>query len=292
MKKILVPVDFSEQTENACNYALQLAKKFNSEIRLFHSYFDQVIVSDSSFPTGVDTDTMLNEQLLRDIEKRAKADILELQSKMLDQIKNEGFEHKIKVVYSLEGGEPESEIINISKEYKPNLIIMGTRGKSNMGIMMGSVSKKIMNNAHIPVLAVPQNYVFKEIVEIMYMTDFKSNDSLVLEKLFNLLKGFNIKVFCLHVNLHEKRKEENEINMNKIKSQFTSKVEAGNLSCNLIDSKDIDQCIEDFVKEKGIDLIAFVSHKRNLFQNLFRSSISKKDLFQAEIPLLAFHEQE
>jgi nucleotide-binding universal stress UspA family protein len=292
MKKILVPVDFSEQTENACAYAMQLAKKFNSEIRLFHSYFDQVIVSDSSFPTGVDTDTMLNEQLLRDIEKRAKSDIMELQSNMFDDLKKEGLEHKVKVVYNLEGGEPESEIIEISKKYHPDIIIMGTRGKSNMGILMGSVSKKIMNNAHVPVLAVPQNFRFVELREIMYMTDFKSNDSLVLNKLFSLLKGFSIKVYCVHINLHEKRKEENEDKMNAIKTEFNGRINSGQLSCSLIDSKDTDQCIEDFVKRNSIDLIAFVSHKRNLFQNLFHSSLSKKDLFQAEIPLLAFHEQE
>ncbi len=175
MKKILLPVDFSEQTENACNYALQMAKKFNAEIRLFHSYFDQVIISDGSFPTGVDTDTMLNEQLLRDIEKRSKNDILELQSKMLDEVKKEGLRN-VKVVYTIVGGEPESEIIEISQSYKPDIIIMGTRGKTALGVLLGSVSKKIMNNAHVPVLAIPQGYQFKELVEVMYMTDFKSDD--------------------------------------------------------------------------------------------------------------------
>jgi len=290
MKKILVPVDFSEQTENACHYALQLAKRFNSEIRLFHSYFDQVIVSDSSFPTGVDTDTMLNEQLLRDIEKRAKADIMELQSKMLDEIKHEGL-HNVKVVYSLEGGEPENEILEISREYKPDIIIMGTRGKNSMGILLGSTSKRIMNNAHVPVLAIPQGYKFKELVEIMYMTDFKGNDQVIIERLFELLKSFKIKVYCVHLNLHSKKKDENEENMGQIRAHFKDLIDGGQLICNLIDSGDIDQSIEDYAKEKGIDLIAFISHKRNLFQNLFYSSVSKKDLFQADIPLLAFHDE-
>ena len=36
MKKILVPTDFSEQAENALKVAVQLAKKYDSEIYLLH----------------------------------------------------------------------------------------------------------------------------------------------------------------------------------------------------------------------------------------------------------------
>ncbi|MDZ7740254.1 MAG: universal stress protein [Bacteroidota bacterium] len=77
--------------------------------------------------------------------------------------------------------------------------------------------------------------------------------------------------------------------MNAIKDHFTEQVGEGQLSCNLIDSKDISEDIENYVKENSIDLIAFLSHKRNIFKRLFTSKITKKDLFQANIPLLAFH---
>lgn len=288
MKKILVPIDFSENTDRTCQYAIELAKKYSSEIRLFHSYFDQIIVSDSSFPTGVDTDTMLNEQLLRDIEQRAKEDIVELQSKLIGQLRKENI-HSVKIVYTLKGGDPESEIIDECEEYKPDLIVMGSSGRGKKSILTGSVSKKIMNNAGLPVLAIPQDYSFKGIKNVLYMTDFGGPDTRLIEKLLKLLKDFDIKVHCLHMNIHDDRRADNEKKMNAIKDHFTEQVGEGQLSCNLIDSKDISEDIENYVKENSIDLIAFLSHKRNIFKRLFTSKITKKDLFQANIPLLAFH---
>ncbi|MCF8227839.1 MAG: universal stress protein [Bacteroidales bacterium] len=288
MKKILVPIDFSENTDRTCQYALEIAKKYSSEIRLFHSYFDQIIVSDSSFPTGVDTDTMLNEQLLRDIEQRAREDIVNLQSKLIEQLKKENI-HSVKIVYTLKGGDPESEIIDECSEYKPDLIIMGSSGRGRKSILTGSVSKKIMNNANLPVLAIPQDYTFKGIRNVLYMTDFGGPDQDLLNKLMKLLQDFDIQIHCLHMNIHDDKREENEKKMNAIKECFSEEVKSGTLSCNLVDSKDIGEDIEKYVKENNIDLIAFLSHKRNIFKRLFTSKVTKKDLFQADIPLLAFH---
>ncbi|MCF8233810.1 MAG: universal stress protein [Bacteroidales bacterium] len=288
MKKILVPIDFSENTEKTCQYALEIAKKFNSEIRLFHSYFDQIIVSDSSFPTGVDTDTMLNEQLLRDIEIRAREDIQKLQSDLLDQLKKENA-HGVKVVYTLKGGDPESEIIEECEEYQPDLMIMGSSGRGKKSILTGSVSKKVMNKADIPVLAIPQDYEYKGISNVLYMTDFGGPDHELINKLMKLLSDFDIRIHCLHLNIHDDKRADNEVKMDAIKKHFTDEISKGMLSCNLIDSKDISDDIENFVKENNIHLIAFLSHKRNIFQRLFTSKITKKDLFQANIPLLAFH---
>jgi len=67
MKKILVPVDFSGHTDITCTYALELAQKYGAEIRLFHTFFDQFIIADSSFPESIDMSTMYNEEFLKEI---------------------------------------------------------------------------------------------------------------------------------------------------------------------------------------------------------------------------------
>lgn len=287
MKKILVPIDFSEHTEKTCQYALEIAKKYKSEIRLFHSYFDQIIVSDSSFPTGVDTDTMLNEQLLRDIEIRAKEDIKELQSRLIDQVKKDNIT-SVKIVFTLKGGDPESEIIDECEEYQPDLIIMGSSGKGHKSILTGSVSKKVMNNAKIPVLAIPTDYTYKQIKNVMYMTDFDGPDAELLKKLTMLLKDFDTNIHCVHLNIHEDKRITNEEKMKAIQDNLSKDIDKEKISCQLIDSKNINEDIENFVKQNNIDLIAFLSHKRNIFKRLFTSKITKKDLFQTNIPLLAF----
>lgn len=231
---------------------------------------------------------MLNEQLLRDIELRAKEDITKLRTKLVQQLKKENIKG-VKIDYTLEGGEPESEIIAISEEYKPDIIIMGSSGEGRKGILMGSVSKKVMVKAKVPVMAIPKDFDYREINNIMYMTDFHSSDFELVEKLLKLLKDFDIRVHCVHLNLHKDKREDNEENMNQIKQKFSGEAKKDILTCKLIDSSDINTDIENFVKENNIDLIAFLSQKRNLFQKLFKHEVSKKDLFQTNIPLLSFH---
>ena len=190
MKKILVPVDFSEHTEISCKYALEIAKKFNSEIRLFYSYFDQIVVTDSSFPTSVDTGTMLNEQLIHDIEVIAKNDIRELQTKVSNQIHKEHL-REVKVTYTIVPGEAEFEIQQICDEYKPDLIIMGSSGKGNKDLFSGSVSRKIMNRANVPVLAIPPIPEYQEIKNVMYSTEFNVVDIEKINELFRIFNDFN-----------------------------------------------------------------------------------------------------
>ena len=289
MKKILVPVDFSEHTEISCKYALEIAKKFNSEIRLFYSYFDQIVVTDSSFPTSVDTGTMLNEQLIHDIEVIAKNDIRELQTKISNQIHQEHLK-LVKVTYTSVPGEAEFEIQEICDEYKPDLIIMGSSGKGKKDLFSGSVSRKIMNRAKVPVLAIPPIPEYQEIKNVMYSTEFNDVDVEKINKLFKNFNDFNINVTCVHFNFDGKNTDP-EQEMNKIKENFKDKIEAGRLSCNIIDCENLEDDLANFVEKNSIDIIAFISHKTNFFSRLFKhQQITKSDLFKVNIPLFAMHE--
>ena len=61
MKKILVPVDFSDHTDITCTYALKFAEAYKAEVNLFHSYFDQIILTDTTFPDSMNMNAVYNE---------------------------------------------------------------------------------------------------------------------------------------------------------------------------------------------------------------------------------------
>lgn len=289
MKKILLPVDFSVYSHNACLFAIEMAKTFGSEIHLFHSYFDRIIYTDNSFSTGLDSGTLLNEQLL-DIEKNAHNDLKKLHETLSSQLEKENIKN-IKIKYSLVSGEPDSTIINFCKEYKPDIIIMGSRGKNKKGILMGSVTKKIMNNSKVPVLAIPEAYSYGSISNIMYLTDFKESDELLIDKIMNLFKKLKIIIHCVHLNLYlyENNISRNKKLMKNLKKIILKKYKKENIDFKLIDSSDISHDIKVFVNKNNIDMIAFHSHKRNIFKELFTHKLTKKYLFQANIPLLSLN---
>ena len=89
MKKILVPVDFSNHTDITCRYAIEFAKAYGAAIMLFHTYFDQIIIADTSFPDTLDMSTIYNEELMKEIFRQAERNMLELEEKLNILIKKE-----------------------------------------------------------------------------------------------------------------------------------------------------------------------------------------------------------
>mgnify|MGYP000408817485 FL=1 len=67
----------------------------------------------------------------------------------------------------LREGIPEEEILRYAKEYRPVIIIMGTRGKNQKDIdLIGSVTAEVIERSRVPVLAIPENTPFKQFSEV------------------------------------------------------------------------------------------------------------------------------
>lgn len=286
MKKILVPVDFSEHTDTVCRFALEIAKKTGGEIRLFHAYFDYIIVSNSSFPYSVDTNEMFNQEMMVKIREEAQNDMNRLEARLTDELKHENTEH-VKVVYTLTGGLPEEEIINISETYNPDLIVMGTRGKGEKDILTGKISSKVVQNAGCRILTVPRNAKYHGFDNMLYATDFNDEDFKDLERLISLLSDYNPKIHCVHINVDRDRIAD-ESKMNVLKSHFEDMMNTGKLIFKVIDREDFLEAINDYVKENNIDITAVVHHRKSFLKRLFVKDHTRELLFHSEIPLYIF----
>jgi nucleotide-binding universal stress UspA family protein len=66
-------------------------------------------------------------------------------------------------------------------------------------------------------------------------------------------------------------------------------IEEVNMDFDLIINKNIIEGIEKYISEKGIDILAVTTHKRNLITSFLRPSIAKELLLEIKIPLLVFH---
>ena len=288
MKTILLPVDFSTNTLATCKHAIYLAGQAKTKLFLFHIYPDQIIVPDSSFPVGIDNDTMFNVEFIETLRKQAEESMIKLKDEILDLIKQETYAN-IEVNYLVTGGDPEWEIRAICEEINPELIVMGTEGEGKKGILEGSMAENIMTRAKIPVVAVPESFKKDQIQNIMYATNFSNMDIASINKVFALLKEMDIFVHVVHFQFDEKN-EKSRVLMDEIEQAFNKEKITGKITFNLIRANDKTDILEVFTKKHQIDMISFLSHKRNFFQNLFSPKISKKDFFKLDLPMLALHE--
>lgn len=289
IRRILVPVDFSYHSENAANYALQLAAELKSDIKLLNAYLDPMATPQSYLESYA---YQLNlDQVITEIEEETNHSL----DAMADRLRKTIQKKKIKGVnisYDLVKGNSVDAILNYAEEYKPGMIVMGTRGAELDGLKsFGSVTADIIKKAVIPVIAVPKGYDAydpKLPKRVLYATNFNETDYSALRKLASLVKPFNSKIFCIHASL-DNYDSFDEVQMKKIKTYLFETIDAFKIECGILNTYDLQQGIEMFVNNKEIDILAVTTHKKTFFQRLFEPSITKKFLFQTQIPLLVFH---
>lgn len=139
VSKILVPIDFSDYSKMALDYAVEFAKKFNSQ--LFLIYVIEPIVYPSDFGLGQVSISSID---------------MEIQSRAEDEMQkliNEKVPKETKVSWIVRVGKPFIEIINEAKEKDCDLIIIATHGHTGIEhILFGSTAEKVVRKSPIPVL--------------------------------------------------------------------------------------------------------------------------------------------
>ncbi|MFO8066705.1 MAG: universal stress protein [Bacteroidales bacterium] len=290
LRRILVPVDFSEYSKNACIYALNLAKKYNTDIKILHVYYapivDLVPITDA-YSIQVDMDINL-----RELEINAKKSLLEFVKEIREYAQENGFE-KIKIAYSLKEGIIEDQIIQTASDYKPGIIVIGTKGKGEkQSDIIGSVAYRVISRSGIPVLAIPEKSYYdvkkeKEIKSIAYVTDFDNADFLAIRRLMNIISAFNVELHCLHIS-KDALNTLDSVKMDSLKDYFKKINPKIKVECHMVSEDDKLKAIEDFYKKENINLIAIANKRRGLLSRLFSTDLTKKIIQESNIPLMSF----
>ena len=285
MKTYLIPVDFSDSMNVILDYALFLADDQPTTLFLFHIFPDQLMVPDSSFPTGVDTDAFLSAEYIQELRKQAESNMKDTVQDLKKTIEKKGLKH-IHIKSQVSGGDPEWEISEVCHTLEPRLVIMGTRGEGNKGFLEGSMAEKIMVKSHRPVLAVPETTGKIRLKQVMYATSFESGDVESILWINDFLKDHKASIHIAHFRLKSKD-EEAALRMDYLKESLDKVKDGHKFQFHLIDSEAKEDSLQTFVRDNEIDLISYIAHKKNIFKNLFSNKIHKKDFFRLELPMLA-----
>ncbi|MBW2340170.1 MAG: universal stress protein [Deltaproteobacteria bacterium] len=131
-KKILVPVDGSDQALKAIDFAANLAKQDDATIHLLHVYKLPIV------PEG------MGEYVISDrIELQALGD--QIISVAQDEVRKKGGQD---IEATVMEGDPAERIIAYAKDHDVDMIVMGSRGLGSFkGLLLGSVSNKVSHRA-------------------------------------------------------------------------------------------------------------------------------------------------
>lgn len=135
-KTIVLALDGSENSQRAARVAVELAKRDNAKLVLAH--VDERIVGKGGGDIHPDED-----QIQAEVRKQA------------EELSGEGIETSVEMRDVMVGGAAHP-IAEIAESEEADLIVVGTRGHSAVsGLLLGSVTQRLLHLAHQPVLAVP-----------------------------------------------------------------------------------------------------------------------------------------
>jgi universal stress protein A len=140
-KRILVPVDFSEFSDQALQYALRLAREFKAELFLLHV----VEAFPIDYVLGIKAAEEANRRQLDQRESRLR--------KVADRLTAE---HSISASASVSFGKPFQQIVQFAGIHDIDLIVIATHGYTGLKhIQLGSTAEMVVRHSTCPVLVLP-----------------------------------------------------------------------------------------------------------------------------------------
>lgn len=288
-KKILVPVDYSECSRFACRYAIKIACKTGASVKLIHTYYSPAFDL-IELAGAVQTQAHLKEEVMVDLENSEKSAIESFIKELLVYAA-ECEANKIDISYEIMPGVPEDEIIRSSETYEPDLVVMGTHGKgTGVASIMGSVTAAVIGRIRFPVMAIPEKYTFvgeKNIKSVMYVTEFDESDFVSLKKLLSFAEPLGLNIHCVH--LGDDPGAWDKVKMEGLMEYFRKSYGRTDVTYSFISQKNMLEELDNLIQEMNINILSVTSRRQSLFEQLFRTSITKKLFYHTSIPLLVFH---
>lgn len=272
--KILLPTDFSENSWNAIKYALQLFRKKEATFYILNVYT----------PLLYNLEYLASGQTIYDLDdtskKQSEIQLKDLKKQIAKEFKNPL--HKIKTISTFNELIP--GIKNVVENEKIDFIVMGTKGATGAKeILFGSNTIHTLKNATCPLLAIPQDFEFKNVENILFPTDYHiMYESSQINSILDIVEMDNAQLNILHVSSGYELSERQQFNQ-AILSSFLNEV---NSIYHDVPDNDLEEAINEFQVNHKIDLLVMINNKHSFFENiLFRSTV-KQIGFHIKIPFL------
>ncbi|MDY0781402.1 universal stress protein [Tenacibaculum sp. IB213877] len=273
MKKIIVPVDFSDHSEKALQTAASIAKKHNSEILVVHmlELSNAVITQSQSYA------------------QEETAFYLKIAEKKFKDFLNKDYLQGLKVTPIVKHYKIFSELNELARDENATLIVMGSHGVSGLKeIFVGSNTEKVVRNSSVPVLVTKGKSVVTDFSKALFGCDFSDDDIAPYQKAKEFLGKLNCKLHLLHVNTPYGKFRSSKEMREKV-AKFLAKANETDITFNdVVYASDytVEKGILEYAHQQSIDLIVMATHGRKGLSHFFEGSISEDLVNHSNIPVL------
>lgn len=279
MKRILVPVDFSENSVFAVDIAVRIANSLKSKLRLMHvrtgkQYFPDFAKDNPRFIIE-DND----EAYMAHLVDRAKARY-DVENGVVD--------------YKFRQGNVVKEITNQAHYDDSIIIVCGTHGVSGFeDRWIGSNAYRLVSNAPCPVLAVRKEMDVSGEHKILIPIDWQKVSRMIVPNVTGFAKIINAKLLIVGVTRRSRWSIPGLIAAYvRQVERFLRKSYIDDFESQMIDGTEGPKDMLDYAKSHGVTIIALpVKRSGNPFENVFYP-FANELLNMSDLPVLAIPEYE
>ena len=271
MAYVLIPTDFSDNALNAATYAVRLFGDEGNTFTLLHTY---------RMPHGTASAMWNMDELLA---HDAKEDLNEFHQQLLNALPDLKPEFEL----SCERG----DLPNVVDRFKadpvpPDLVVMGTQGASGLKrTLFGSNTANVIKSYGLPVLAVPEQAVYKSPKRILLADDGGPMDKAALKVLMDIARWSHSELMIVRVVNEEAGTEDAGTT-----SALDELLGAIPRSHHYISGDNVEKALNDMADQNDVDLVVVLHRPRGLFDQFFKASVSTRWVMHTHIPMLVLQQ--
>ena len=266
--KIIVPLDFSDNSIKALDLAILLSEKGKTEITMVHII---ELVYDFASQAAVALDSL---------HKESKKLLKELESKYSGT--------GIKIDHEIQEGTASISIARIAEERDASLIVMGTRGAAGIKkTLFGSTAVNLLKETTCPVLVVPESAQINQLQRITLALEFANHEPASIDKLIALSQNWNLYLEFLHIQTSDDFKE--ELAILGLEKYINNKYSHLPVRFYTYYGETASEGLNGFLEEHEHMILVMCHHHRNLMDGIFKKSHSFEMAYHTQVPLLIFN---
>lgn len=274
MKKILVPSDFSDQSQYAIKFAVDWAAHNKAQVHLLHVIELPVLYDTTLMPA-----LYFEKEYLDDAAGLAKKTFSRLINKL---------NKKVQITWSVDYGNPTSVILQTVKNKKYDLVVMGTKGASGLKeYIIGSNTEKIVRLSVAPVIAVPGPVSFNSVKNIIVATALSGNQDMVMNMAKFLQQLFNATLHLVYVNtpaLFRKDKVSDELLSGHIK-----KYSLANVKSSIVNDITEEEGLIQYAIKTSKCMVLMATHGRRGIAHALTGSVAEDVVNHIKFPVFTLH---
>ncbi len=269
-KCILIPVDFSQASTRAVQYAAKMMSLHGGALHLMHAV--NAAIPDPYVPAYYTLDASREQMAASSADLEAMARSIRA-------------DYGVKVETSVLVGDLSGSLNDQVQNHQADLVVMGTHGVQNwFDRLSGTHTELMVNHLSVPLLVVPESASWTSWNVLAFGTDYSGSEETLSESLLAFAAADHPQIVFIHVR-----------NSDKPESSFPKKLLQQYVNRNLnlelleVNGESVARELQEAAKSRKAALLVVQARHREWSERLLHKSVAKTLATTTEIPLLIIH---